>query len=235
MNGTFVKKTIFASVLIIVILLLLFLGASLHYYVMTTVKTADWVSEIDGKTYIHTANASIEQSNTPPFAEHLEPYQKTYLCNCVIESQNPMPGGYTGGFAYGHDIVRYWNIPAEENKPFVFRTVNQKLVRQTVVNQFDKTTLDWYISIDGCTSEDGRLYYFHLGHIGGNFAGCEVDHYVEFNPSTKILTLHVREKLYRGKHKRYRFDFELQNAENTSPISRGEGEMQSVFVPISAN
>ena len=97
------------------------------------------------------------------------------------------------------------------------------------------TTLDWDITIDGFVSRDGQYYYFDLSYEGGNFVGCEKDFYVDFDTVTQRLTLHVREKLYRDKYKRYQFDFVIEDDKMPSLKSRGEGEIRSIFVPVSEN
>lgn len=206
--------------------------------ITTTAKTTQWFTELDGKTLFHKAIATVEKSSTPPFAGHLEPYQKVHRCNCVHDAGNPpLPGGFTGAFAFEDKIMRHWSFPKEKDKHFSYRQIDQELIRQKIVNQFGQTMLVWQIMLDGYVSEDGQFYYFRLSHAGGNFAGCEVDYYVDFNPDTQILTLHVREKLYREKYKRYQFDFELQNAKTPRTSysqPHGASETQSVFVPVPA-
>ena len=223
-----------SAVTLAALLLGLFLGMMLSYVATTTVQEIKWVTEIDGKTFVHKVGPIIEKKGMPPFAEHLEPYQKIYQCNCVLNSEDQqLPGHVGGGFAYGDKIVRHWQIPMEENIPFSFRSVDrQTLIRQKVENIHGHTTLDWSITISGSLSEDARYYYLSLGYQGGNFAGCDIDKYIDFNPATKILTLRVREKLYRGKYKRYQFEFELQDDKTPTQYSRGEGEIQSIFVPL---
>jgi len=208
----------------------------LSYVASTTVTETQWISDVGGirgssKT-VKPSLVMIETRDTPPFAAHLEDYQKKYRCNCVVDTEEQVhQGGYGGAFGYGK-TWRYWSLPKEEGIPFSFRSIEQTLIRQKVVNQFGHTTLDCNFRIDGCVSGDDKYYYFSLGLDGGNFAGCDVGYYVDFDTVTQRLTLHVRQQLYRGKYKRYQFDFELQDNPVPSPYSRGEGEIRSVLVPV---
>jgi hypothetical protein len=73
-----------------------------------------------------------------------------------------------------------------------------------------------------------------LGYNGGNLAGCVIDYYADFDTDIQRLTLHVRQKLHRGKYTRYQFEFELQEDPIPPPQATtvGVAEIRCVFVPV---
>jgi len=226
---------------ILSLVVLLALGLMICYLMMTTVQESLWTAEIGGKEItVIPVSVITEGRDIPPFTEHLEDYQKRHCCNCIIDSQDQIqPGGFTGGIGIGGKWY-YWGFPKNHGTPFSFRSFGhhgQTLIRQRVTNQFGfkHSELDWRIVVDGYLSEDGQHYYLSLRHDGGNFADHDVDYYAEFDTETQRLTLHVRQKLYREKYKRYQFEFEVQDNPTPSHISRGEGEIQSLFVPITSS
>ena len=220
--------TVFAS---------LFLGGFLGLLLMSALGThkvqkTHWTAIVNNTEVPVPSNAVAETRDMLPFAAHLEDYQKKYLCNCVVDSDEQVKGGMGGGFAYGSQKVFHWRLPSQDDVPFSFRRVDQTLIRQRVINMMSHTTLDCNITINGYLSEDGKHYYLHLSHLGGNFANIDLDYYADYDPDTQRLTLHVRQKLYREPYKRYQFEFELQDNPAPSRIFYGEREIPSMFVPV---
>ncbi len=168
----------------IILVLLLFVGMAVFHIGVTTVDGNFWYNVIDGRTFSLKPMVTTEtEENVEPFAEHLEPYQKIYRCNCELApGEQILSSDFGGGFAYG-TVQRHWKIPNSDTPSFRLRTIDQTLIRQVVTNQFkfDQTKLAWNIHIDGYLSEDAKYYFLHVSHTGGNFANCEVDYYVDFD------------------------------------------------------
>ena len=228
-----------ASALSICLLLFgMFLGMTLYYVMATTVSHTRWTQNTDGREMrILPVSVIAEGRNTPPFAEHIDYAQRRFRYNCKVDPDTFDSDAFQKIYGFVKDgIERHvWAFPKNNDVPFRFRSLGphgQTLIRQSVFSQFGVIILDWKIHIDGYVSEDGSHYLFWLRHDGGNFYGCDIEYYVDFNVETQRLTLYIRQKLYRGKHKRYRFEFELQDNPVPSRYSLGEGEIRSVFVPI---
>ena len=234
------KKYIIIGLLLLSIPAIIILG-----YFGTAVlfrKTADeWFVTIDGKQIPVSLQVVEETKEMPPFMTHLEEYQKVgYFCNCIVDSADQIPGGMGGTFSHGSRGSQknyYWRLPLPDDPPFRLRHVEHALICQNVTYQWSShSTLDWRIEIEGFLSDDGKYYYLRLSRIGGNFAITEVDYYVDYNPETMRLILHVRQKLPREKFKRYQLEFELQD--NPAPTGRtrsyygGEPAIPSMFVPV---
>ena len=152
--------------------LLLWLGAYIYYWGVSKHKTADeWTVEIDGEQILVSPTVFIETKDTPPFgAQHREGvFQKSgYLCNCIVDSDEPRREGYgRGTFGIGND-ASYWQLPAQDDVPFRMRfipmfdtLIRQRVTYQWFIPQIDShMTLDWYIRIYGWLSEDGKHYFW---------------------------------------------------------------------------
>ena len=235
MSKISVKTWMVPLVSILSMLFLIFLGACFYHVAFTTVKMAIWQVEIDGKKMMISSSSVVETRGITPFAAHLEDYQKIYMCNCVVDSDEQIRGGFGGGAGYGSKMFR-WRLPSQDGVPFSFRHVNhQTLISQKVTNKLGDITLDWRVTLNGWLSEDGKHYFLQLGRLGGNFYGTDIDYYADYDPDTQRLTLHVRQKLYREPYKRYQFEFELQD--NPAPMlissnNYGESAIPSMFVPV---
>lgn len=227
-----VKTCLTALVSILSIFFLMFLGALFYYIAATTVKTSVWTAEIDGTMKPISPEVVVETKDMTPFAAHLEGWQKKYLCNCIVESNEQVEGGYGGAFGYGKTWW-YWRLPSPDDVPFRMRHVlpAQTLIRQRVTYKLgnDHFRLDWCITIYGWLSEDGKYYFLQTGHLGGNFAGIDIDYYADYHPETQRLTLHVRQKLHWQQYKRYKFEFELQDDPAPKRIYYGEEGIPSKF------
>ena len=192
------------------LLLGIFLGMTISYIMATTVRGTHWVTNVHGNEIrVQPVSVVTEDRNTPPFAAHLEESQKRRLDNQVQDRDE-------------HTSLRLRT----------FGPHGQPLIRQKVFSQFGHITLDWQIYIDGWVDDSGSCYHLWVSHVGGNFAGCDTDYYIDFDAETQRLTLHIRQQLYRGAYKRYQFEFELQDNPMPSRFMGYEGEIPSIFVPV---